>query len=79
MIELSAGKTTTKYKIYISNTTLTKKVLNQKETFKEDLHIKNTILKYENDGFKSLNKYVIKYQYIFKLFRKLIYKLKKYK
>lgn len=56
-----------------------KKVLNQKETFKEDLHIKNTILKYENDGFKSLNKYIIKYQYIFKLFRKLIYKLKKYK
>ena len=29
MIELSAGKANTKYKIYISNTTLTKKVLSR--------------------------------------------------
>jgi len=52
------------------------KVMNGKRNYKDDSYIQNIILKYENEGFKSLNKYIIKYQFIFKQVRKFLYKLK---
>ena len=55
------------------------KVLIERITLKDDSNFENLILKYENEGFKSLNKYIVKYQFLFQLIRKLVYKFKKNK